>query len=251
MPNHNVGTRDEWVTARAALLEREKQLTRMGDDIARQRRDLPWVPVEKPYTLQTEEGRKSLMELFAGHTQLVIYHFMFGPTYQAGCPTNSSIADGIDGLLPHLAARDVTLICVSGAPLEKLTTYKQRMGWRFNWASSYQSDFNYDFGVSATEEATREWVTPLVARGEFPQIAEQNAKACGTDIISYISEGFGVTTFARVDNLAYHTYSSFARGVEFLMNYYPILDHTPNGRQEGDAFQTWIRRHDEYGTNAL
>jgi predicted dithiol-disulfide oxidoreductase (DUF899 family) len=245
MTDHKIGTHEEWLAARADLLEREKQLTRMGDELARQRRQLPWVPVEKEYTLQAEDGHKSLAELFDDRSQLVVYHFMFGPTYASGCPTNSSIADSFNEVLPHLEARDVTMICVSGAPLEKLLAYKKRMGWSFNWASTYESDFNYDFGVSSTKEATREWVTPML-EGGLPPIASQNARATGTDIVSYLSEGFGVTTFARENDTIYHTYSSTSRGVEFLMGYYPILDRTPKGRDEGDAFQTWLRRHDEY-----
>jgi predicted dithiol-disulfide oxidoreductase (DUF899 family) len=245
MTDHKIGTREEWLTARADLLEREKELTRMGDELARQRRELPWVPVEKEYTFQTVDGRKSLAELFDARSQLMIYHFMFGPTYASGCPTNSSIADSFNRVLPHLEARDVTMICVSGAPLEKLLVYQQRMGWSFNWASSYESDFNYDLGVSSTEEATRDWVTPML-EGGLPPIASQNARACGTDVVSYLSEGFGVNTFAREGNTVYRCYSSSARGVEFLMGYYPILDRTPKGRDEGKAFQTWLRRYDEY-----
>jgi predicted dithiol-disulfide oxidoreductase (DUF899 family) len=245
MSDHKIGTREQWLSASADLLEREKQLSRLEDDLAQRRRDLPWVPVEKQYSLQTRDGAKSLPELFDGRTQLVVYHFMFGPSYAAGCPTNSSIADSINGLLPHLKARDVTMICVSGAPLEKLLAYQQRMGWGFTWASSYQSDFNYDFGVSSTEEATREWVTPLL-EGGLPPIASQNAKASGTDVVSYIAEGFGFNAFARESDTVYHTYSCASRGVEFLMGYYPILDRTPMGRDEGDGFQTWLRRHDEY-----
>src|SRR5450755_4714706 len=148
MTDHKIGTREEWLTACADLLEREKELTRMGDELARRRRELPWVPVDKAYTFQTAEGLKTLAELFEGRSQLVVYHFMFGPAYAFGCPTNSSIADSFNGMLPHLEARDVTMICVSGAPLEKLLVYRERMGWSFNWASSYESDFNYDLGVS-------------------------------------------------------------------------------------------------------
>jgi predicted dithiol-disulfide oxidoreductase (DUF899 family) len=247
MSTGKIGTREEWLAARAELLKREKELTRMNDELARQRRELPWVPVEKEYTLQTEDGPKTLADLFDARAQLVIYHFMFGPGYAAGCPTNSSIADSLNGVLPHLEARDVTMICVSRAPLEKLLAYKQRMGWSFNWASSYESDFNVDFGVSASEEATREWVEPMLKDGLLPPIASQNAEASGIDIVGYLAEGFGVDTFARESGTVYHTYSSTSRGVEFLMGYYPILDRTPKGRDEGDTFQTWLRRHDEYG----
>jgi predicted dithiol-disulfide oxidoreductase (DUF899 family) len=246
MTDHKTGTREEWLAARADLLEREKEFTRMGDELARQRRELPWVPVDKEYTFQTADGPKTLAELFEGRSQVVVYHFMFGPSYTSGCPTNSSIADSFNGMLPHLTARDVTMICVSGAPLEKLLAYRERMGWTFNWASSHESDFNFDFGVSSTEKATREWVAPMLEGGLLPPIASQNASASGTDIVSYLSEGFGVNTFARECDTVYHAYSSTARGVEFLMGYYPILDRTPKGRDEGNAFQTWLRRHDEY-----
>jgi predicted dithiol-disulfide oxidoreductase (DUF899 family) len=246
MTGHKIGTREEWLAARAELLSREKELTRASDELARQRRQLPWVPVEKEYTFQTADGSKTLAELFDGRSQLMVYYFMFGPGYAAGCPTNSSIADSLDGALPHLQARDVTMLCVSRAPLEKLAAYKRRMGWSFNWASTYESDFNFDFGVSGTEEATREWVAPMLESGLLPPIASQNARACGVDIVGYLSEGFGVDTFVRESDSVYHSYSSTSRGVEFLMGYYPILDHTPKGRDEGDAFQTWLRRHDEY-----
>ena len=245
MTDHKIGTREEWLAARTELLKREKELIRMSDGLAQQRRDLPWVPVEKGYTFQTVDGPRTLAALFDGRSQLVIYHFMFGPSYTAGCPTNSSIADSFNGVLPHLKARDVTMICVSRAPIEKLLVYEQRMGWSFPWASSAESDFNFDFGISSTEEATREWVTPML-EGGLPPIAGQNARASGTDIVSYLSEGFGVNTFAREGDTVYHCYSSTARGVEFLMGYSPILDRAPKGRDEGDAFQLWIRRHDEY-----
>ncbi len=249
MTNHTIGTREEWLAARAALLQREKELTRLEDDLARQRRQLPWVPVEKAYMLQTEDGPKTLADLFAGRSQLAVYHFMFGPDYVAGCPTNSSIADSFNGVLPHLQARDVTMICVSRAPLEKLLAYRKRMGWSFPWASSYESDFSFDFGGSETEEATREWVVPLL--DQLPPIARHNASACGVDLVTYLSEGFAFIAFAREHDhdTVYQTYSTTGRGVEFLMGYYPILDRVPKGRDEGDegdAFQTWLRRHDEY-----
>jgi predicted dithiol-disulfide oxidoreductase (DUF899 family) len=246
MSVYKIGTRAEWDAARAKLLTREKELTRMGDELAQKRRELPWVPVEKEYTLQTADGPKTLAELFDGRSQLAIYHFMYGPSYAAGCPTNSSIADSLDGLLPHLAARDVTMICVSGAPIEKLLAYRKRMGWHFNWASSYESEFNLDLGISGTEEQTRDWVEPML--DELPPIAAQNASACGTDIVRYLAEGFGFTTFAREGETVYHCYTATARGVEFVMGYYPILDHAPKGRDEGDAFQTWLRRHDDYSS---
>ncbi len=245
MTSHKTGTRDEWAAARAELLEREKELTRMGDELARQRRELPWVPVEKEYTFQTADGPKTLAELFDGRSQLVVYHFMFGPDYETPCRTCSSIADSFNGVIPHLKARDVTMIVVSRAPLDKLLAYKQRMGWSFLWASS-ADDFNFDLGFSSSEEATREWVEPVL--GKLPPIAAQNASASGTDVVHYLSETQGFSTFARDGGATYHFYSTGARGVEFLMGYYPILDRVPKGRDEGDSFQTWIRPHDDYDT---
>jgi predicted dithiol-disulfide oxidoreductase (DUF899 family) len=246
MTDHKIATREEWQAARAELLEREKELTRMSDELARQRRDLPWVPVDKEYTFQTEVGAASLADLFGGRSQLFIYHFMFGAGYTAGDPVNSSIGDSVDGLVSHLNARDVTMAFVSRAPVKKLLAYRERMGWSLPWVSSGESDFNLDFGISGTEEATREWVTPMLERGEMPPVAIRNASATGTDIVGFIAEGFGVNVFVREGDAVYHTYSSLARGVEFLMDYYPILDRVPKGRDEGDAFQMWLRRHDEY-----
>jgi predicted dithiol-disulfide oxidoreductase (DUF899 family) len=244
MTSHKIGTREEWQAARAALLAREKELTRMSDELARQRRELPWVKVDKEYTLQTAAGPKTLAELFDGRSQLVVYHFGFGPSFEAGCPINSSIADAFNGLVPHLAARDVTMISVSGAPLEKLLAYRERMDWDFNWASSYQSDFNRELGFAATVEETREWVEPMV--DQLPPVATRNAQVTGTDLVSYIAEGFGFTAYALEDGTVYQTYSTTGRGVEFLMSYYEILDRTPMGRDEGDGFQLWIQRRDEY-----
>jgi predicted dithiol-disulfide oxidoreductase (DUF899 family) len=237
-------TREEWAALRGSLLEREKELTRMGDELAAQRRELPWVPVDRDYTLQTEDGPKTLSELFAGRSQLAVYHFMFGPDFTAGCPTNSSIADAFDPLVPHLEARDVTMICVSRAPIDRLLTYRDRMGWRFTWASSHESDFSYDFGGSASNEATRAWLEPMADK--LPPIAHRNARACGVDLVTYLSEGFAFVSFARRGETVYLTYAAGGRGVEFLMGYYPILDRVPKGRDEAAAFQTWLRRHDEY-----
>lgn len=239
-----IATRGESLTARAQLLEREKELTRMGDELARERRELPWVAVEKEYRLQTADGPKTLAELFDGRSQLAVYHFMFGPDYEAGCPTNSSIADSLDGLIAHLKARDVSMIVVSRAPIDKLLAYQHRMGWSFDWASSHDSDFSFDYGGSATREATREWLEPIV--DQLPPIAAHNASACGVDLATYLSEGFSFVVFAREGDAVYETYSTTGRGVEFLMGYYPVLDRVPRGRDEGDAFQTWLRRHDEY-----
>jgi predicted dithiol-disulfide oxidoreductase (DUF899 family) len=261
MTSHRIATREEWLAAGAALLEREKELTRMGDELARQRRELPWVPVEKQYTLQTAAGAQTLAELFDGRSQLVVYHFMFGPDYQAGCPACSSTADSFDGVLTHLQARDVTMICVSHAPVGKLLAYRQRMGWSFTWASSYDSDFNYDFGVSASQPVTRRPAAPREAnelallklineqpsiRESLPLVTAQNAAATGTDLDGYFSEGHGVSTFAQEGGTVYHCYSSYARGTEFLMGYYAILDRAPMGRGEGGQPMSWLRRHDEY-----
>ncbi len=245
MTDHKTGTREEWAAAREELLAREKEHTRLGDELARQRRELPWVRVEKEYRLETDDGTRTLAELFDGRSQLLVYHFMFGPSYEAGDPTNSSIADGVNGLVPHLNARDVTMLFVSQAPLEKLQAYKRRMGWSFPWVSSANSDFNVDLGFSSSEEQTREAIAPMLEAG-MPPIVGQNASASGTDIVGYLSEAPGVSTFARQGDTVYHCYSSTWRGVEFLMGYYPILDRAPKGRDEGDAFQTWLRRHDEY-----
>ena len=243
---HRVATRDEWQAERADLLEREKAHTRMGDELARQRQSLPWVRIEKDYTLQTPDGPQTLAELFDGRSQLLIYHFMFGPSYEAGCPVNSSIADTFDSLIPHLSARDVTLIAVSGAPIEKLEAYRERMGWKFNWASSYGSDFNTDVGFSSSPEQTREAIAPIL--DQLPPVAFRNAKEAGTDIYGYLTELFGFTAFGLEDGVVYQTYSTTGRGVEFLMPYYAFLDHAPKGRDEDgeEGWQLWIRRHDEY-----
>jgi predicted dithiol-disulfide oxidoreductase (DUF899 family) len=245
MIDHTVGTREEWRAAREALLVREKELTRLSDELARQRRELPWVPVEKEYRFQTDGGTRTLAELFDGRSQLLVYHFMFGPSYEAGCPTCSSSADSVNGVLAHLNARDVTMVYVSRAPLEKLQAYKRRMGWRFPWVSSADSDFNFDFGVSQTEEQAREMIKPMAEAG-MPPILSQLARASGTDVAGYLSEGPGMSAFALDEGTVYHTYSCTARGLEFLMGYYGILDRAPKGRDEGDSSQFWIRRHDEY-----
>jgi predicted dithiol-disulfide oxidoreductase (DUF899 family) len=244
MTDHKVVGREEWDAAREELLQREKEHTRMADELARQRRELPWVAIEKEYRLDTDDGTRTLAELFDGRSQLLIYHFMFGPSYEAGCPTCSSMADGFNGLLPHLHARDLTLLCVSRAPLAKLQAYRQRMGWSFPWASSANTDFSFDFGGSFAEEQARGQIP--ASESELPPIAIQNAAATGTDVVQYISEAPGVSVFTLQDGAVYQTYGTTWRGVEFLMGYYPILDRTPKGRDEGDAFQTWIRRHDEY-----
>jgi predicted dithiol-disulfide oxidoreductase (DUF899 family) len=243
MTDHKVVNGEEWQAARDELLQREKEHTRMADELARQRRELPWVAIEKEYRFDTDDGTRLLAELFDGRSQLLIYHFMFGPSYHAGCPVNSSMADGLDGLLPHLHARDVTLLLVSQAPLAKLQAYKQRMGWSLPWVSSANTDFNFDFGASYTEEQVRSWGLDEDA---LPPIVAQNAAATGTDVPGYLSESPAVTAFALQGGAVCQTYAATARGVEFLMGYYPILDRAPKGRDEDDAFQTWIRRHDEY-----
>jgi predicted dithiol-disulfide oxidoreductase (DUF899 family) len=245
LTNQKIGSREEYEAARAELLRREKEHTRLGDELARGRRELPWVPIEKEYRFDTDEGERTLPELFDGRSQLLVYHFMFGPNYQAGCPVNSSMVDGFDGLLPHLHARDLTMLLVSRAPLAKLQVYKQRMGWNIPWVSAANTDFNFDLGASSTEvrEAGGE---PVVSPEELPPIARQNAAACGVDVLEYILESPMVSVFALEDGTVYQTYASTWRGVEFIMGYYPILDRAPKGRGEGDAWQTWIRRHDEY-----
>jgi predicted dithiol-disulfide oxidoreductase (DUF899 family) len=247
MTDHTVVRRDEWVIARESLLAREKEHTRMDDELARQRRELPWVRVEKEYRFETDEGSRTLAELFDGRSQLLVYHFMFGPSYEAGCPTCSSSADAVSGVLPHLNARDATMVYVSRAPLERLRAYKRRMGWSFPWVSSSDSDFNFDFGFSRTEDQTREWIKPMVDAGT-PAIVDHLASASGTDIVGYLSEGPGFSAFVLDDGAVYHAYSTTARGLEFLMGYYPILDRAPKGRNEEDSPQLWLRRHDEYAT---
>jgi len=262
MIKHPTWTREQWLAARSELLAAEKEHTRVGDDLARRRRELPWVRIDKQYALQTEHGPKTLPELFDGRSQLIIYHFMFGPHYDGGCPTCSSTADSFDGVLAHLEACDVTMICVSRAPIEKLLTYRKRMGWSFNWASSHESDFNLDYGVSAGDGMPRDPNVPLLEANELPLlkllheqpairdnlplIVAHNASATRTSVDGYFREGHGVSTFAREGDAVYHCYSSYARGTEFLMGYYAILDRAPKGRDEGDQPMKWLRRRDEY-----
>jgi predicted dithiol-disulfide oxidoreductase (DUF899 family) len=242
MTEHRIGTQEEWQAARDELLQREKEHTRVGDELAQRRRELPWVRVEKEYRFDANDGTRTLAELFDGRSQLLIYHFMFGPTYEAGCRTCSSMADGMNGLLPHLNARDLTLAFVSRAPLERLQAYKQRMGWRIPWFSSANTDFSFDLGASFTTEQTRANMPP----SDVLPIARQLAAASGTDVVDYISEIPAASAFAFQDGAVYRTYATTWRGVEFLMGYYPILDRAPGGRDEGDGPQLWIRRHDEY-----
>jgi predicted dithiol-disulfide oxidoreductase (DUF899 family) len=240
MTDHKVVGREEWLAARNELLEREKELTRRNDELALQRRELPWLAVEKDYSFETEEGTKTLPELFRGRSQLLIYHLMFGPRYEAACTVCSSIADTIDPQVVHLGARDVTMICVSRAPLDKLQAYKRRMGWGFDWVSSARSDFNFDFGHSHTEEEVR----PFVEAGLPPQV-DQMASASGTDAAGFIEESPGLSAFALEDGVVYQTYATTARGLEPVMAYYSLLDRAPMGRHE-EGEPEWRRRHDEY-----
>ena len=241
----DVVTRETWTAKREQLLVREKEHTRLGDELARQRRELPWVRVEKDYRFDTDDGEKGLDEVFDGRTQLLVYHFMFGPSYEAGCPVNSSIADAVDGVLPHLHARDATLVLVSQAPLEKLQAYRRRMGWNMPWVSAAGTDFNFDLGHSRTEGQAREAFAPMLEAGAPPAVVH-NARSSGTDVTGYVSQGPGFTAFVLEDGVVYQTYATTARGLEFLMGYYGILDRAPRGRDEGDAAQIWFRRHDEY-----
>ena len=241
MADPKIGTREEWQKAREALLAREKELTRLNDELARERLELPWVPIEKEYSFDTDDGTKTLAELFDGRSQLLVYHFMFGPEYEAGCAVCSSSADGFDAVVPHLNAKDVTFLCISRAPLEKLNAYKRRMGWRFPWASSAGSEFNFDFKVSAPKEQ----VEQMLEAGA-PPVVEQMADDCGTDPAGYLTEAQALSAFALFDGVVHHTYSAYARGVEIVMGFYPLLDRAPFGRNEGDSDELWLRRHDEY-----
>jgi predicted dithiol-disulfide oxidoreductase (DUF899 family) len=253
MAKHRTGTREEWRAARLELLEAEKELTRRGDELTRRRQELPWVRIDKTYRLETDEGSASLAHLFRGCSQLLVYHFMFGPEYTAGCPACSAIADGFDGFVVHLANHDVTLWAVSRAPLAKLQAYKRRMGWTFPWASSFGSDFNSDFDVSISEEQQREGGTEYNFRREEPvgqtrsrATSEGPAKGAamtGTDVATYTRERPGMSAFALEGGAVYHTYSAYARGLDGLWGAYQWLDRAPRGRNEPDF---WWRRHDEY-----
>ena len=251
MTEHTVGTREEWLAARKELLAREKAHTRQGDELARQRRELPWVRVEKEYEFETDEGKKTLTQLFDGRRQLLVYHFMFGPEYEAGCPSCSSIADGFNGLHVHLANRaDVSFFAVSRAPLEKLQAYKERMGWTFPWASSFGSDFNYDFAASFTPQQLREGgeynfesrdSAPLLEADSGP--AAETAASTGTDMAEFLQELPGMSAFALSDGVVHHTYSAYARGLDGLWSMYQWLDRAPLGRNESGF---WWKRNDEY-----
>ena len=252
MTDHKTGTPEEWLAARLELLEAEKELTRRGDELARRRQELPWVPVEKEYRFDTDEGTASLAELFGRRSQLLIYHFMFGPDYTAGCPSCSAIADGFDGSVVHLTNHDVAFYAVSRAPLTKLQGYKQRMGWSFPWASSFESDFNHDFHVTHTEEEWRSGATEYNYRdvdfrpaGQSPLVAEFASRS-GTDSATYTREGPGMSAFVLADGVVYHTYSAYARGLDGLWGMYQWLDRAPFGRNESRG---WRRRHDEYDSD--
>lgn len=258
MTDHRTGTRKEWMAARLELLAAEKEHTRRSDELARQRQQLPWVRVDKDYGFDSDEGRASLADLFAGRSQLLVYHFMFGPDYEAGCPSCSMIADGFNGFAVHLANHDVQLCAVSRAPLAKLQAFKRRMGWSFPWASSLGGDFNYDFNVSLTEQHQRDgtveynyrrepaWTLrgigdSLTKEGERP--VAQIAATTGTDVATYTRERPGMSAFVREDGAIYHTYSTYSRGLDVLWGAYQWLDRAPRGRNESGI---WWRRHDEY-----
>jgi predicted dithiol-disulfide oxidoreductase (DUF899 family) len=241
MPEHRIGTQDEWQAERDKLLAEEKKLTRRNDELTKQRQELPWVPVEKDYSFETEDGTKSLAELFDGRSQLLIYHFMFGPVYDAGCTVCSSITDNLAPNVPHLKGHDVTLMLVSRAPLEKLLAYRKRMGWSIDWASTAGSDFNRDIGFVNTEEELKPFL-----EGEIPPVVHEMAERSGTDPAGYVAESPGLSAYKLSDGVIYRTYVSTDRGLEPMMGYYFLLDRTPVGRDEGGPRPFWLRRHDEY-----
>lgn len=255
--NPKVASREEWLAARRALLEEEKEITRRSDELARRRQELPWVRIDKEYRFETEEGSASLTDLFRGRSQLLVYHFMFGPDFEAGCPSCSAIADGFNGFVVHLANHDVTLSAVSRAPLAKLQAYRRRMEWTFPWASSFDSDFNADFHVWFSEEQQRAGNVEYNYRREpvfewrSGQDGGEGAEAkfaamCGTDTASYHRDRPGMSAFVLQDGVIYHTYSTYARGLDGLWGMYQWLDRAPRGRNETAP---WWRRHDEYGTS--
>jgi predicted dithiol-disulfide oxidoreductase (DUF899 family) len=254
MTKHITGTREQWRAARLELLEAEKELTRRSDELAQRRQELPWVRIDKPYRFETEAGNALLADLFKGRSQLLVYHFMFGPDYQSGCPSCSAIADGFDGFAVHLANHDVTLLAVSRAPLAKLLEFRRRMGWTFPWASSFGSDFNSDFNIAFSEEQQRKGNIEYNYRRE-PQPAwregekagegaeDKFAAMCGTDTATYTRDRPGLSTFVLEDGAVYHAYSTYARGLDSLWGMYQWLDRAPKGRNETGV---WWRRHDEY-----
>jgi predicted dithiol-disulfide oxidoreductase (DUF899 family) len=241
MTEHRIGTQEEWQAQRDELLKEEKELTRRGDELARKRRELPWVPVEQDYRFETADGTKTLSDLFDGRSQLLVYHFMFGPDWSAGCPVCSSIADTLDPQLAHLQAKDTTLLLASRAPIEQLLAFKDRMGWGIDWVSSAGSDFNRDIGFLNTREELKPFL-----EGDIPVTVEQNARMCGTDAGGYVTEGPGLSVYSLSDGVVYRTYVTSARGLEPAMAYYGLLDRTPKGRDESGSEPMWIRRHDEY-----
>ncbi|HWT06095.1 MAG TPA: thioredoxin family protein [Xanthomonadales bacterium] len=253
MIDHKTGTREEWLAARLELLDAEKALTRRSDELAQLRQQLPWVRIEKEYRFETDQGTASLADLFKGRSQLLVYHFMFGPDFTAGCPSCSAIADGFDGSVVHLANHDVTLHAVSRAPLAKLQAFKQRMGWSFPWASSFESDFNYDFGAAHTKAQEQsgavEYNFRAVDMRPVPNAGEESgwgadiASTAGTDLATFMREAPGVSAFALEDGVVYHTYSAYARGLDGLWGMYQWLDRAPLGRNETEF---WWRHHDEY-----
>jgi predicted dithiol-disulfide oxidoreductase (DUF899 family) len=255
MSPHPTATREQWLAARLELLQAEKELTRRGDELARRRQALPWIPVEKEYRFQTEDGPASLADLFGARSQLLVYHFMFGPDFTAGCPSCSAIADGFDGSVAHLENHDVAFVAVSRAPVEKLTAYKRRMGWTFAWASSQDSDFNYDFNTSFTEEQMRGVVEYNFADRDMSVVetlgpdspAARHGASAGVDAKTFLREAPGMSAFAMQDGVVHHTYSTYARGLDGLWGMYQWLDRAPLGRNETGA---WWRRHDEYDAAA-
>jgi len=250
MTTHRTGTREEWLAARLDLLAAEKEHVRRGDELARRRQELPWVRIDEAYRFETDEGSASLADLFRGRSQLLVYHFMFGPDYTAGCPSCSAIADGFNGFVVHLANHDVTLSAVSRAPLAKLQAYKRRMGWTFPWASSFGGDFNADFGVRFTEDEQRRdggieynYRREPAWKGGGEGSLTFSAMS-GTDAATYTRERPGMSAFVLEDGVVYHTYSTYARGLDGLWGMYQWLDRAPRGRNETGV---WWRRRDEYG----
>ena len=254
--DHKTATREEWLAARLDLLKAEKELTRRSDELARRRQELPWVRIDQDHRFETDEGTASLADLFKGRSQLLVYHFMFGPDFMAGCPSCSSIADGFNGVVVHLANHDVTLCAVSRAPLTKLQAYKKRMGWSFPWASSSDSNFNFDFQTSHTKEQQQvgagEYnfapsdMRPMLEAGNESSWSAQFASSSGTDAPTYMRELPGVSAFVLEDGVVYHTYSAYARGVDGLWGMYQWLDRAPRGRNEDFESAPWLQRHDEY-----
>jgi predicted dithiol-disulfide oxidoreductase (DUF899 family) len=243
--SHKIATRDQWLAARVELLKEEKELTHRSDEVARKRQELPWVRIEKQYKFDTDDGIASLTDLFKGRSQLLVYHFMFGPDYTGGCPACTSIADGFNGIAAHLANHDVMLWAVSRTPLAKLQPYKRRMGWTFPWASSAGSDFNADFSVYFTDEQQQQGIDYNYRREKpGPGGGEQVAVMTGTDLATFARERPGMSAFVAEDGAVHHTYSAYARGLDGLWNIYQWLDRAPKGRNESSF---WIRRKDEYG----